>query len=118
MPDDQNREPEQNKGPLAQSVAGIDDKHWLIYQTIGGAVLGVAAGALLFLVKDDGSFLPINFVLALAVAKFLPDFLEKQMSRSLRRARLVMVFTMLAMMLAFVGVILVTKGPSAFMVKK
>ncbi len=117
MQDDQKKEPEQNLGPLAEKAAKIDEKLWLRYQSIAGAVLGTAAGAMLFLVKDDGSMLPLNFILALAIAKFLPDYLEKQMNRSLRRARIVMIIMMVASLLADVAYILITKGPSAFTVK-
>lgn len=118
MQDDQKKEPEQPSGPLAEKAAKIDEKHWLQYQTIAGAVLGAAAGALLFLVKDDGSLLPLNFIFALAIAKFLPDYLEKQMGRSLRRARIVMIVMMLVTLLADVAYILITKGPSAFTMKQ
>ncbi len=89
MPDDQNQSPQ--PGSLAEKAAKIDEKLWVRYQTIGGVVLGAAAGAMLFLVKDEGSFLPLNFILALAIAKFLPDYLEKQTGRSLRRARIALI---------------------------
>ena len=118
MPEDQkqNSEPKPQP-PLAEKVAGIDEKHWLKYQTIAGAVLGAAAGAILFLVKDDGSLLPLNFILALALVKFLPDYMEKQTGRSLSRARISMVILMAAAILAYVGYILLTKGPAAFTAK-
>jgi hypothetical protein len=118
MPDEQKNEAEQNKGPWAQKAAEIDEKRWLSYQTYGGVVLGIATGAIMFLVKDEGSFLPLNFVLALVIAKFLPDYLEKQMSRSLRRARIVMVIVIAVSILAYAGYILLTKGPSAFIAKQ
>jgi hypothetical protein len=103
LPDDQKQETEQKPGPLAEKVAKIEEKLWLRYQTIGGAVLGLAACAMLFLVKDEGSFLPLNFILALAIAKFVPDYLEKQMSRRLSRARVALIITMLVAMLGFLG---------------
>jgi len=118
MPDNQNREPAAPQpGSLAEKVSKIDEKRWLNLQTIAGVVLGAAAGALLFLVKDDGSLLPINFVIALAVAKFLPDYAEKQMQRSLSRARIALVIVLAATILGYAGYMLLTKGPAAFTAK-
>jgi hypothetical protein len=117
MAEEKNQQPDKSDNPLAQKVAGIDEQRWLQYQNIGGAALGLVAGALMFFVKDEGSFLPLNFVLALVVAKFLPDYLEKQTGRSLRRARITMVIVMAAAILAYAGYILLTKGPSAFSAK-
>jgi predicted membrane protein len=116
MPDDQNHQTPQ-PGSLAEKVAKIEEGLWLKYQTIGGAVLGAAAGAMLFLVKDDGSMLPLNFVLALVLAKFLPDYMEKQFGRSLRRARIALILVMLAAILAYAGYTLYTKGLGAFTAK-
>ncbi len=115
MPDDQNQnlKPEP-KPPLADKVAGIDEKRWLNYQMIGGAILGVAASAVLYLVKSDGSLLSFNFIIALAIVKFLPDYLEKQTGRSLNRARITMVVMMAAAILSYAGYILLTHGPAAF----
>jgi uncharacterized membrane protein YoaK (UPF0700 family) len=118
MPEDQNQNPKQPEpGSLAEKVSKIDEKLWLKYQTIAGVVLGAAAGALLFLVKDEGSLLPINFIIALAIAKFLPDYAEKQMQRSLSRARIAMVLMMVAAILAYAGYTVLTKGFSAFTAK-
>lgn len=117
MSEEQNHKPDQNEHPLAQKVAAIDDRKWLKIQNLGGAALGAIVGVLMFFVKDEGSFLPLNFILALAVAKFLPDFLEKQTGRSLSRARIAMVIVMAAAILAYVGYVLLTKGPSAFTAK-
>ncbi len=115
MPDDQNQnlKPEP-KPPLADKVGGIDEKRWLNYQMIGGAILGVAASAVLYLVKSDGSLLSFNFIIALAIVKFLPDYLEKQTGRSLNRARITMVVMMAAAILSYAGYILLTHGPAAF----
>ncbi len=113
MPDE-NKTNEKELSPLAQKAAEIDEGRWTLYQNIGGVVLGLAAGALLFLVKDDGSLLPLNFIIALAIAKFLPDYLEKQMNRSLRRARIVMIITLLIVILAWAGYIFLIKGTAAF----
>ncbi len=115
MPDDQNQnlKPEP-KPPLADKVAGIDEKRWLNYQMIGGAILGAAASAVLYLVKSDGSLLSFNFIIALAIVKFLPDYLEKQTGRSLNRARITMVVMMAAAILSYAGYILLTHGPAAF----
>ena len=119
MPDDPKQNSETKpKPPLADKVAGIDEKTWLKYQTIAGAVLGAAAGAILVLIRDDGSFLPLNFVIALALVKFLPDYMEKQTGRSLSRARIAMVILMAAAILTYAGYILITKGPAAFTIKK
>ena len=118
MPEDQNREPASlQPGSLAEKVSKIDEKRWLNYQAIAGAVLGAAAGALLFLVKDDGSMLPINFIIALAVAKFLPDYAEKQVQRSLSRARIALVIVLAATILGYAAYTFLTKGPAAFTAK-
>ena len=114
MAESKNQQPD---NPLAQKVAAIDEKRWILYQNVGGAALGAVAGALMFFVKDEGSFLPLNFVLALVAAKFLPDYLEKQTGRSLRRARIVLIIVMAAAILAYAGYILLTKGPSVFSAK-
>jgi hypothetical protein len=113
LPEEEKEAQDQNLTPFAQSVAKIDDARWIVYQNFGGVALGLVAGALLFLVKSDGSFLPMNFIVALAVAKFLPDYVEKQAGRSLRRARLVMVFAILATMLGYLVYIFATQGPAA-----
>jgi predicted membrane protein len=113
MPDQKTPQP----GPLAEKVANIEEGLWLKYQTIGGAVLGAAAGAMLFLIKDEGSLLPLNFVLALVIAKFVPDYMEKQFSRSLRRARIALILVMLAGIVAYAGYMLLTKGIGAFTAK-
>lgn len=116
MPDDQNHQTPQ-PGPLAEKVSKIEESLWLKYQTIGGAVLGVAAGAMLFLIKDDGSLLPLNFILALVFAKFVPDYMEKQFGRSLRRARIALILVMLAAILTYAGYTLFTRGFGAFTAK-
>ena len=116
MPDDQKRDTPQ-PGSLAEKVEKIDEGLWLKYQTIGGAVLGAAAGAMLFLIRDDGSLLPLNFILALVFAKFLPDYMEKQFGRSLRRARIALILVMLAAILAYAGYTLYTKGFGVFTAK-
>ena len=117
MPDDQNKQTPQ-PGPLAEKVANIEESLWLKYQTIGGVVLGAAAGAMLFLIKDDGSLLPLNFILALVLAKFVPDYMEKQFSRSLRRARIALILVMLAAILGYAGYTLLTRGIGAFTTKQ
>jgi uncharacterized membrane protein YoaK (UPF0700 family) len=118
MPEDKNQTPNPPEpGSLAEKVSKIDEKQWLNYQTIAGAVLGAATGALLFLVKDDGSMLPLNFIIALVVAKFLPDYAEKQMQRSLSRARIALVIMLVAAILGYVGYTLATKGLTAFTTK-
>jgi len=55
---------------------------------------------------------------ALAVAKFLPDYVEKQGGRSLRRARIAMILAMLASMLAYLVYMWLALGPEAFIFKK
>lgn len=114
MPDDQ-KTPQ--PGSLAEKVSKIEESLWLKYQTIGGAVLGAAAGAMLFLIKDEGSLLPLNFVLALVLAKFVPDYMEKQFGRNLRRARIALILVMLAGIVAFAGYTLLTQGIGAFTAK-
>ena len=116
MPDDQNHQTPQ-PGPLAEKVSKIEESLWLKYQTIGGAVLGAAAGAMLFLIKDDGSLLPLNFILALVFAKFVPDYMEKQFGRSLRRARIALILVMLAAILGYAGYMVSTRGFGAFTAK-
>ena len=118
MPEEQNQNPKAPEpGSLAEKVSKIDEKQWLNYQTIAGAVLGAVTGAVLFLIKDDGSFLPINFIIALVIAKFLPDYAEKQLQRGLSRARIALVIVLLASILAFAVYTLATKGFSAFKIK-
>ena len=107
----------ESRPPLADKVAGIDEKRWLNYQMIGGVILGAAASAVLYLVKSDGSLLSFNFIIALAIVKFLPDYLEKQMGRSLNRARIAMVVMMVAAILGYAGYILLTQGSAAFTAK-
>ncbi len=115
MPDENKaNENEKELTPLAQKAAGIDEERWTLYQNIGGVALGLAAGALLFFIKDDGSMLPLNFIIALAIAKFLPDYLEKQMSRSLRRARIAMIIALLVVMLGWGVYLFATKGTAMF----
>ncbi len=94
-----------NKGQLAQmverstkEVAGLSD-HRRRRAGRGGRRVH-------FLVKDDGSILPINFIIALALVKFVPDYLEKQMSRSLGRARVAMIIMMVISILSYAAYIL------------
>ena len=118
MPENENHESEQKLSPFAEKIAKIDEARWTTYQNLGGVVLGLSTGAILFLMKSDGSFLPMNFILALALAKFVPDYVEKQGGRTLRRARIVMIVVMLAAMLAYLGYIFLTQGTGALTIKK
>ena len=82
-----------------KKVKAIPEDKWLLYQTLGGAVVGAVVAALLF---ASGSGLSAGFLIAVVLALLLPNWLEDKCRRKLNRARVVMIAVMAVGIVAMV----------------
>lgn len=94
-------EPEDEPGPTAlqEKVAAIPDEKWKLYQLLGGILLGIICG-LLISFGDKLFSGSVGVILAFGVALVLPNLLERQFARSLRRMRVVLAAALAVCLLA------------------
>ena len=72
-------------------IHAIPEDKWNLYQTLGGAVIGLVIAGLLF---AGGSGLNAGFLIAVVLALLLPNLLEDRGRRKLQRGRLAMIIAM------------------------
>ena len=81
-------------------VKAIPEDRWNLYQTLGGAAVGVVVAVLLFTGNKGVS---AGFLIAVALAMLLPNWLESKGRRKLLRARIVMI---IVLAIAIAGIVL------------
>ena len=74
-----------------KKIKAIPEDKWNLYQTIGGAAIGIIAAALLF---ASSSGLSWGFLVAVVLALLLPNWLEDKGRRKLFRARIAMIIAL------------------------
>ena len=80
-----------------KKIKAIPEDKWLLYQTLGGAAIGLVSAALLFL---SSSGLIAGFLIAVVLALLVPNILEDKGRRKLTRARVAMIAALAAGILA------------------
>lgn len=78
----------------------LSDKAWNWVQIFLGAAFGIGAGMCVYFIQSEG-FLPLNFIVALAVVRLGPDFSEKWLERLMPKVRLYMIIVLLAAVIGF-----------------
>ena len=84
-------------------IARLDDKTWLLYQRIVGAILGAAAGVALFWnggSNDEGGF-SYSLIVAIVIAMLIPNILEKQGGRRIPKLRIALVIALAIMIVGY-----------------
>lgn len=93
-------------------IAKLDDKKWNLYQHILGVLLGGAACVALFWKgsADNESAFSWSLVVAIVIAIWLPNILERRGLRKIPRARTTMAITMGVIIVAYFAVIGIRSG--------
>ena len=82
--------------------ARMNDARWTLAQRIAGALLGIGAGVALFwdsltgIEREQQGFFSLPLILALALAMFVPNIIEKQSQRKVPKLRLALVVALAA----------------------
>ena len=89
-------------GRMEQFIDSLPPKRWALYQSIGGALLGIATVLVLFIGSEETS--SYRLIAAALLALLLPRYLEKSWQHKLNTARRAMVIAMvIALAVAFVA---------------
>ena len=100
-------------GAMEQRIDALPEKKWNLYQTIGGAVLGLASvGALLAFSGDLSMY---GLAVAAALVLIVPRYLERAWNHKLPVARRAM---LIAMIVGLVAMIVVTGLTTGFVITK
>ena len=84
---------------LDRLAAGLSPEKWKLWQTIAGAVLGIAGGLCLFYLGGTETFGSMGLVLAVVILLLIPNILQRNIARSLTRARMVSIIAFAAVLL-------------------
>ncbi len=84
---------------LDRLVAGLSPEKWKLWQTIVGAVLGIAGGLCLFYLGGTETFGSIGLVLAVVVLVLIPNIFQRNIARSFTRGRMVSIIAFAAVLL-------------------
>ena len=95
-------------------VKAIPEDKWNLYQTIGGAAMGLIVAALLFVGNGVGP----GFLIGAVLAMLVPNWLENKGRRKLLRARVVMIAVLLVAVVAMTIYIGTTQGWQIFTKKE
>lgn len=72
-------------------IHAIPEDKWNLYQTLGGAAVGIISAVLLF---AGGTGFSAGLLIAVALALLLPNWLETKGRRRLNRARVAMIIAL------------------------
>lgn len=93
--DSEDKEPEIVLTPFQEKIAAIPEDKWKKYQIIGGLILGALTVFALFYRQDKNSgTMSYGFLIAICLALFGPNYLEKQGKRDILFGRKIMCITM------------------------
>ena len=84
---------------LDRLAAGLSPEKWKLWQTIAGAVLGIAGGLCLLYLGGTETFGSMGLVLAVVILLLIPNILQRNIVRSLTRARMVSIIAFAAVLL-------------------
>ena len=100
--------------------ARMNDARWTLAQRIAGALLGAGAGLALFwdtltgTEREQQGFFSLPLIIALALAMFVPNIIEKQSLRSAPKLRGTMVIALAIVIVAYVLIMGMRSGFSFF----
>ena len=118
LPDDTDEAPtEWVPSRFEKRVNAIPEGQWTLLQALGGTIVGAAVVFALFL-GGEGSGFSWGLLVAVALALFLPNWLEDRCRRKLTKARYIMIAVIAV---GIVGMVLftgLTKGWDVFMMKQ
>ena len=96
-------------------VNAIPEKTWVLYQILGGGLVGALVVVALFM---GGAGLNAGFLISVVLALLLPNWLEDRGRRKLYKARYAMIAVIAVGIAAMVIYNGVTKGLDSFTIKK
>lgn len=100
LPDPQQDELENEYlSSLDRLAAGLSPEKWMLWQTIIGVVLGIAGGLCLFYLGGTETFGSVGLVFAVVILLLIPNILQRNIARSLTRARMVSIIAFAAVLL-------------------
>ncbi len=85
----------------------LSRKVWYLYNIVGGLVLGLIMGAIMFLVSDYYFSDPARMLIAIVIGVWPIAFTEKRAERTTRVAQIAMALTFGACILAYAASLLV-----------
>lgn len=93
-------------------IAKLDDKKWNLYQRVLGVLLGAAACIALFWKgsADNESAFSWSLIVAIVIAIWAPNILEKQGLRKIPKTRSTMAITMGVIIVVYFAVIGIRSG--------
>lgn len=87
--------PEETPTPFQKKIAAIPEKKWRLYQIIGGILLGtLTVFTLFYRSSPDSGTISYGFLIAICLALFGPNYLEKQGKREIYLGRKWLCITM------------------------
>ena len=101
---------DENRFDLIEKMRALDETQWLKWQKIIGGVLGLATAACLFLIKDSGGFLPINFLAAFVIAITGPRYIERRTERQFNKGRNMLMIVFAAFVVLYLAYTLFSGG--------
>ena len=102
----ENQQPPEELDDLQKKVRDLPEKQWTLYQRIGGTVLGLLCG---FLLTYFGSFESTGMfgtIGAVVIALFGPNFIEKQVKRTVQKGRIMLMIALGVWLVAYAASIL------------
>lgn len=105
--DDDDDEGEYIPGEWEKRIDALSPESWRLWQIVGGAAVGLAAVACLFVFGEELS--AYGLIVAALLALLLPRYLERVWRRKLTTARYAMAAAMLAGLI-IIGVVIAARG--------
>ena len=107
----ENQQPPEELDDLQKKVRAFSEKQWVLYQRIGGTVLGLLCG---FLLTYFGSFESTGMfgtIGAVIIALFGPNFIEKRVKRTVQKGRIMLMISLGVWLLAYAAFMLLNGTP-------
>ena len=107
----ENQQPPEELDDMQKKIRALPEKQWVLYQRIGGTVMGLLCG---FLLTYFGSFESTGMfgtIGAVIIALFGPNFIEKRVKRTVQKGRVAMIIALAAWMLMFLLIMVINGVP-------
>ncbi len=96
---------------LQRKVHSYSDQQWILFQRIGGGVLGLLCGYLLTYFGNFESIGMYGTIAAVLIALFVPGMVEKRVKRSVQKGRFALMIGLGIWLLAYLGIMLIQGVP-------
>ena len=107
----ENQQPPEELDDTQKKIRALPDKQWVLYQRIGGTVMGLLCG---FLLTYFGSFESTGMfgtIGAVIIALFGPNFIEKRVKRTVQKGRVMLMISLGAYLVVYAAVMLLNGTP-------